>query len=181
MALIHAREHDKSPVSEEPSESLKPGDIVVREEGGGARLVDPEDDDEADGIVLHYELGDNIADHERDFRDSIDDFTYDPAEDDDYEDYLNLAPIQLFEDQGVVRPYTIDDEDQPAPSIERGTTVGVAEIDGEVQVVEDGYEDSDENVYGTGDEDEPFVELGSAEVDAGYELDEYDTLVPVRV
>jgi len=178
MALIHARHTDKPPISEEPTEELAPGDIVTLEEGGGAHLTDPEDDDEAHGIVLNYEFGDNIADHPRDFRSGIDDFTYRPVDEDEYEDTLNLAPIALFEDGATVRPYSIQNEDYPSPSIERHSTVGViVDGEGDQQVVEEGYEAGGE----TYSEDEGnFVAVGYAKVAAGAEFDEHDRLVPVR-
>lgn len=180
MANIHAREADKSNVSEEPTESLAPGDIVTRESGGGAHKTDPGSDDDWDGIVLHLEGGDHIADHERDYRSSLDDFTYDPVSQDSYEDTINLAPIQLQEDGAVFRPYAQQDDSEPAPSIQRLDTVGVITLNGSQQIVEDGYTDNGGTTYGDGNTGD-FLALGEAEVPANETFDSRDKRVPIRV
>lgn len=180
MANLHIREADKSYVSEEPSESLAPGDIVTRESGGGAHLTDPGSDDEWHGIVVHHEGGDHIADHERDFRDSLDDFTYDPPSQDSYENVLNLAPIAPQEQGAVIRPYAQQDDSYPAPSIERMDTVGIITLNGNQQVVEDGYSDGSGTTYGTSNTGD-FLELGDAEVEAGRTFDSRDKRVPIRI
>jgi hypothetical protein len=288
MANIHVREADKSTVSEEPTASFAPGDIVTRETGGGAhptdatqsksdgstyteggtsyvaktsfdvnqgresitvsgdvktsngshaaslKVVDTTNSDtllddsttntslttlsaDADvsgkdaitvefkikiadssatatlenaslsingvewhGIALHALDGDHIADHERDYRSSLDDFTYDPVADDSYEDTINLGIIQPKENGMVMRPYAQQDDTHPAPSIERMDTVILVNLDGNQQVVEKGYTDDDSNTYDDSNNGD-FLELGVAEVEMNTTFNSRDKRVPIRV
>lgn len=174
MAQLHAREVTKSHVTEEPNEELITGEIVVRESGGGARAAEGADE-EYDGIIVKLLGGDFVAEDMFEFREELDDFTYDPED----KDQPVLVPIQPKETGAVFSPYTVKDEDLPAPAIERNDTVGVITIDGEQHVVEDGYE-ADGTIYGE-DEEGDFLPIGTAEVDPNTVFDEREKRVPIRV
>lgn len=175
---MHAREVHKSHVTEQPSVVCKTGEIVTREVGGGAHPTDPAEDNSFDGIVPKLKGGDHIAEHARDFREGgLKPFHYDPERPEEF----MFMPIQPVEGGAQFSPYTLDDESQPAPAIERNANVGIITLDGEQQVVEEGYVDAGGVEYSEGGAGD-FMFIGTADkVAHGTIFDEYDKRVRIRL
>ncbi len=178
MALIYVEEHEKSLDSEPANGTINEGDLVVREVGGGAHVVDPSADSDVDCIVPHLANADNIAEHEYDYRSGLDSFTFDG---DGTVSGSDRVPLAVKEENAVWRPSTIpDDGTNPAPSIERNTTVGVVDLGSGVGIVEAGYTDDGGTQYGDGGAGD-FIELGEAEVDENETVSDFDERVRVRI
>jgi hypothetical protein len=175
MALLYVEEHEKSLDSELANGTIYEGDLVVREEGGGVHTVDPTSDTDVDGIVVHLRHGDNIADHEEDFRTGVDAFPYEG----DGTVGSDRVPIAIDETDAIFRPHTIADDSEPAPSIQRNTRVGIPAISGVSGIVEEGYEDSGATVYDESSGN--FIPLGEAELDHGEVESGFEERVRVRL
>lgn len=186
MALIYVDGHLEGTIDTEVvSEEIYPGDLVVRESGGGAHVADASSDSRVDGIALSLEAGDNIASHPYDYRPTREDFSYRPASQKDSDDKLpntdDRVPLSVAL-TGRPIPKTIKDNGtDPAPNITQNDVVGVAAVGANEQdeiqgrIVEEGYTDNGGTTYGrssTGD----FVALGRAEED----VSSFDEMVRVR-
>lgn len=180
MALLYAEADEKNLESEFANGTIYEGDLVAREVGGGVHTLDPTSDDDVDGIVVHLRLGDNIAEHEEDFKSGIVDYPYegDGTVDSD------RVPIAVPEQSGTWRPHTIADDTLAAPSIQRNVRVGIPAISGVSGIVEEGYAadpDGDGTDTTYSEDNGNFIPLGEAKLDHGVTETGYEERVRVRL
>lgn len=182
MALLYVDENEKSLDSELANGTVEEGQIVTREAGGGVHRTDPATDTRMDGIVPHLKGGDHIAEHDEDFRTSLDAFTYDgdgtvAGDSDD-------VPIAVKEENAIFRPLTIvNNGTDGAPSISANDDVGLAKLsDGTIGVVQAGYTDSQATpvTYGNGGGGD-FLPLGYADLAHNEVVNDFDERVRLRV
>lgn len=109
------------------------GDLVTLAGDGTVHPTDPATDAVVDGIVPHRNMGQHLPEHEYDYTEAF------------YEEGAFPVPFYELEDGGKLLPYTVRDEDAPAPSIGLDDVVGVILMDGSNYgsgtpvVVEEGY------------------------------------------
>lgn len=134
--MLYIDSADRSLLSDKVTENgVLPGELVYFQEGGGVRRATGADA-RVDAIVEDF-ADDHIASHEEDYRESIEDFTYDVSDGD------SLA-AGGGEDSARLRVRTpVDGGDgDPAPSIQQWSVVGIPDRAGmEGRVVQEGYTD----------------------------------------
>ena len=180
LYLVEGQETLRSePANTSSGPEIAPGDLVVRESGGGCHAFDPADESEPDGLVLNAQYTDRQAEHEYDYR-GIDEFTY--TGDGTFTGSDLVEAVQLLSEAVTIRQSTIvDNGTDPAPSFQRNDTVGVAALpDGTVGFVQEGYTDNAATEYGNGGAGD-FVALGTAEIDFGETVDGYDEAFELRL
>lgn len=180
MALLYVEEHEKSLDSEFANGTIYEGDLVVRETGGGVHTVDPTTDTDVDGIVVHLRHGDNIADHDEDFRTGIDNFPYEG----DGTPGSDRPSFAVPEQSAIWRPHTVADDTLAAPNIQRNVRVGIPAISGVSGIVEEGYTadpDGDGTATTYSEANDNFIPLGEAELDHGVTETGYEERVRVRL
>lgn len=131
--MLHIDSADRALLMDTVSEDIRPGELVYAETGGGFRLATGVDG-RVDGVVEDL-ADDHIAEHDEDFRASIEDFVYDASEGD-------RAQMGGGEDRARLRLRTpSDDGTSDPPGIQAWAVVGIAdagtEYDG--RIVEEGY------------------------------------------
>lgn len=176
MALLYVDERQASlnrgTVAD--GETIVEGELIVSDGDGTFRRADPAEDELPTGIVVHHPGGDAIQEHEYDYVDYDDLWTY---EEEEVFYYQPLASV----DQ--IRPRTLSDNDtDPEPSLDVEATLGYVTINDQTEIVESGYTDDAGDEYsedGSGD----FVALGRLDkypqkLRIG---DAYDERVPIRL
>lgn len=180
MALQHVFDSDvplrRSAVAS--GETITKGEFIELNGDGEATQFDPANDDLPHGIVVHNPRGDAIVEHDEDYVNYSDLYTYKGSEG----DRLYYAPLRQVD---VVLPEVIDEQTSPSstePSVDQGTIVGVVTLgSGETRIVPSGYT-YDTVTYsesGAGD----FVALGRVDHSpTGLRISEvYGKRVPVRM
>lgn len=155
MALLYVDEVDASLNRADVAggEVIREGEFVVQNGSGELEQFDPANDTLPHGIVVHNPGGDSIVEHDEDYVNYADLWTYE-GDNGDRAYYQPLASV----DQIMPRSLS-DNNTDPAPTIAEGTVMGIVTINGETEVVESGYTDNGGTVYsesGAGD----FVALG---------------------
>jgi hypothetical protein len=160
--------------------SIREGDVLVREVGGGAHVADPANDDRVDGIVVHADRGHHLPEHDEDYTDPV----YEG--DGNASNGADLTPFGINEEGAVFYPWTVHDNSAPAPSVSKNDKVGIILMDGSAYgsarpvLVEEGYTADPDNTGSDTTYNETngnFVALGRADEPA----DGYDAMVPVRI
>jgi len=136
-------------------ETIHEGELVVAddgEDGNVYRRADPSAGETPIGIVVHDSGGDSIVEHDEDYVDYDDLWKYEAGEDFYYQP---LASVD-----NIMPPSMTDNGTDPAPSFLEGSIVGYVTINGETEIVEEGYTDDAGDTYnddgGAGD----WVALG---------------------
>lgn len=131
--MLHIDSADRSMLGDLVTEDgILPGELIFAQEGGGFRRA-AGTDQRVDGVVEDF-ADDHIAEHDEDFRASMDAFSYDASEGDSCaigggEDAARLR-LLLPEDDGT----------SSAPSIQQWSVVVIPDIAGfEGRIVEEGY------------------------------------------
>jgi hypothetical protein len=159
-------------------ETITEGEFISLDSNGEAAQFDPANDDLPQGIVVHNPRGDSIVEHDEDYVQYEDLWTYDGSEG----DRLYYAPLRQVD---VVLPRVIDEQTSPSstePDVSAGTVVGIVNLgSGETRIVPSGYT-YDGTTYsetGTGD----FIALGRVDHSpTGLKIDStYGNRVPVRM
>jgi hypothetical protein len=171
----------RSTDSELVTEDIKEGEPVVRQSGGGLRLLDVASDSEVDYLVVHERDGDHNPRYDNTYESYSDLYTYQPAsnKDDDFDD---RAPIVGLVDKDLVRSYAIEDDAEPAPSFTENDEVGYVDLGNGPRLVEAGYTDSGGTQYGDGGTGD-FVAVGVVDRLPHHtnHINDHGELVPVRV
>lgn len=134
--MLHIDSADRALLSDLVTEDgVLPGELVYAQAGGGVRRATGADD-RIDGIIEDF-ADDHIAEHDEDYRSSMDAFSYDVSDGD------SLA-FGGGEDRARLRVRTPEDngDGDPAPNIEQWDVVGIPDRAGmEGRIVEEGYTD----------------------------------------
>jgi len=155
MALLYVDEAQASLNRSDVAagETIAEGEFVVENSSGELEQFDPANDGLPNGIIVHNPEGDSIVEHDEDYVQYSDLWTYNGDEGD-------RAYWQPLASVDNIMPRSLSDNGtDPAPSISKGTVMGVVTINGETEVVESGYTDNAGTTYsesGTGD----FVAIG---------------------
>jgi hypothetical protein len=181
MSLKYIFESDASQLRRDPlasGQTITEGEFVYRKNDGHLRRFDPANDALPSGIIVHHvgRLSDALVEHDEDYVDYEDLYTFDAA-DDDKPYYLPLQQGQ------TIMPETVKDTNLTEPSISDGVTVGIVTIgtSGETRLVESGYTDGGTPYSETGSGD--FVALGTVYQEPQHKLleDDYDQRIPVML
>jgi len=117
-------------------ETISEGEFVVLAGDGAVAQFDPANDAVPWGIVVHNPRGDAIVEHDEDYVDYADLWTYNGDED----DRCYVAPLRELD---VVLPEVIDEQIAPAssePAFRQDDEVGIVTLgSGETRVVPAGY------------------------------------------
>jgi len=131
------------------SATIKEGDIITLESGGGCHRTDPSSDGVADGIVPHMERGPHLPEHDEDFT---------PVEYNSDEQ----VPYRELHQVGKLMPFTVRENTMTAPDIARHDVVGIITGDsGRPVAVQEGYSHGG-TTYGRSSAGD-FLALGLAE------------------
>jgi len=173
--------------SEHAAEEIQGGEPAVRLAGdGGVRPLDVTSDAEVHYAVAHFREADWNLRYETDYVSYPNLYTYKPESaktgDQADEDWDDRVPLQPLVDKDVFRFQTIEDDTEPAPSIDENDTVGFVDLGNGPRLVEAGYTDSGSTQYGDGGTGD-FVAVGRAdELEAHASIaSDHGELVPVRV
>lgn len=132
--MLHIDSADRSLLSDAVTENgIRPGELIYFQEGGGCRRATGADD-RIDAIVEDF-ADDHIAEHQEDYRQSMEDFTY------DVDDGDTLA-AGGGEDSARLRARTPSDNGSAdPPAIQQWSIVGIADAGGDYagRLVEEGY------------------------------------------
>jgi len=179
MSLKYVYQSDRSELQWDPlaaGEVINEGEFVTRNSDGELEQFDPANDALPHGIIVHNPRGDAIVEHDEDYVQYDDLWTY-RGNDGDNAYYLPLTAG----DQ--IMPETLADTSMTEPSVGDGTVVGIvtAGSSGETRVVESGYTDSGTTYSETGSGD--FVALGRVYQEPQHKIleDNYDQRIPVQL
>lgn len=133
---------DRSVVSAPSNEDgILPGEFVTVVSGGGCRRATGTDD-RISGVVADFD-DEHIADHEHDYRDSIEDYTYDTGMRVKFGGDEQSAKMRVRTPQ--------DNGTDPVVNIQEWDVVGIPDISGyEGRIVENQYTDDAGTVYEIG-------------------------------
>jgi len=154
MALLYIDEADASLNRGEVAsgETIQEGELVVSNGDGTYSTADPSASETPIGIVVHDPEGDSIVEHDEDYVDYDDLWTYEGGENFYYQPLAsvdNIMPSSLS-----------DNGTDPEPSFLEGAIVGYVNINGQTEIVQEGYTDDAGDTYnddaGAGD----WVALG---------------------
>ncbi len=177
MALLYVDETQASLNRSDVAagETIVEGEFIV-EDGGELKQFDPANDALPHGIVVHNPGGDSIVEHDEDYVDYADLWTYNG----DDGDRAYWQPLTSVDN---IMPRTLSDNGtDPAPTITNGAEVGIVTINGETEIVEAGYTDNGGTQYGNGGTGD-YVGLGRVDKEP-QELrlsDGFHIRVPVRL
>jgi len=132
---FYVEQADRSPQSGLVTEEVVAGELIS-DDGDGVTVLTFADSGENAGLARY-----DAQSFAREFDDDVRTPTYDPND-----DMRNRAQYQRFEDSGIFRIRTIDDESAAAPAISHRDVVGYvdesegdAPADAEGRLVEEGY------------------------------------------
>lgn len=159
-------------------EVISEGEFVTLAGNGEVAQFDPANDTAPFGIVVHNPRGDAIVEHDEDYVDYADLWTYRGDEDDD----LYVAPLREVD---TVLPEAIEAQTNPAssePEFNQDDVVGIVNLgSGETRIVPAGYT-YDGTQYGDGGAGD-FAPLGRVDhVPTGTRISEvYGKRIHVRL
>lgn len=118
------------------SEQIREGEFVTQNGDGTISQFDPSSDDYPWGIIVHDPRGDAIVEHDEDYVQYSDLFTYDGSEGD-------RAYVAVLDNLDMVVGRTIDEQTSPASSaidLTQDELVGIVILgSGETRIVPSGY------------------------------------------
>jgi len=155
-------------------ETIHEGELVYSVGDGTFRRCDPANGETPTGIVVHYAEGDAIVEHDEDYVDYEDLWQYEAGENFYYQPLASVDNIM---------PETLTDNGtDPAPSISEEAIVGYVTINGQTEIVEEGYTDNAGTKYGDGGTGD-WVALGRIDQKPTHLKlsDGYGIRVPVRL